>query len=300
MRDLAMICSVLSLFLCVIVRAVGAEDARPMVYFQAHRGGLEEAPENTLAALEHAWSIPGAVPEIDLRTTQDGVVVCMHDETPARTTNAAEPWRDRQIPEIPYEVVRTWDAGATFDLRFAGARVPALDEVFAAMRGKPERQLYLDVKDADEQKLVEAIRAAGLERQIIFVHGEVETCRRLQALYDGARTMTWLSGTPSGMKARFEELAAANFAGLSQLQFHLRGRRGSSGIQYAFDPRYLRGAAERARAAGIDLQLRPFLFDARSLRDLIDAGIRWYVTDAPGAFAAAVQEALSLSPSARK
>lgn len=270
-----------------------------MVYFQAHRGGLEEAPENTLAALEHAWSIVGAVPEIDLRTTLDGVVVCMHDETPARTTNAPDPWRSMDITEIPYEIVRTWDAGSSFDARFAGAPVPRLDEVFASMRGKPERQLYLDMKDVDEQKLVNAIREAGLDRQIIFVHGEVEACRRLQGLYEGARTMTWLSGAPAGMNSRFEELAAANFAGLSQLQFHLRGRRGSSGIEYVFDREYLRGAAERARAAGVELQLRPFLFDPASLRGLIDAGVHWFVTDAPESFAAAVQEAVSL-PSARE
>ena len=49
------------------------------VFFQAHRGGGNEMPENTLAAFKRAFEIPGAVPEVDLRTTQDGVIACMHD-----------------------------------------------------------------------------------------------------------------------------------------------------------------------------------------------------------------------------
>ncbi|HNR30010.1 MAG TPA: glycerophosphodiester phosphodiesterase family protein [Candidatus Hydrogenedentes bacterium] len=279
------------------VFAVG-EEACIMVYFQAHRGGLEEVPENTLVALEHAWSIRGAVPEVDLRTTRDGVVVCMHDETPARTTNAPEPWRAKRIAEIPFETLRGWDAGGWFDAKYAGTPVPTLDEVLAAMRDKPDREIYLDLKDADEQRLAECLREAGLERRVIFVHGDVAACRRLQQLYEGARTMTWLSGTPRAIKARFEELAAEDFAGLSQLQLHLYGpRRGGSPVTYFLEPEYLRDAVKRTRAAGVALQARPMIFDALSLRGLIDAGIRWFVTDAPKAFAASIQEALSL-PSA--
>ncbi len=51
------------------------------IYFQAHRVTIVEAPENTLPAYRHAWRIFGAIPEVDVRTTADGVLVCLHDAT---------------------------------------------------------------------------------------------------------------------------------------------------------------------------------------------------------------------------
>lgn len=276
---------------CVV--HLGASETPP-VFFQAHRGGIEEAPENTLPAFEHAWRIPGAVPEMDLATTQDGVVILMHDDTPKRTTNAPPPWCDKNISEIPFAEVRTWDAGIKFDAQFAGAKVPILDEVFALMKGHPERQAYFDLKDVDIDALATRIKDAGIERQVIFVHGDAQMCRRLQELYEGARTMTWLSGLPKEIKAKFAELAKDQFLGISQLQFHLRVRKGGPGINYVLEPEFLAEAVKTARAAGVELQLRPFAFDPPALRGLIDLGVRWYVTDAPKAFAECVQQALAL------
>jgi glycerophosphoryl diester phosphodiesterase len=265
------------------------------VYFQAHRGGIDEVPENTLVAYEHAWSIPGAVPEADVATTQDGVFVFMHDDTPKRTTDAPKPWNNKKINEIPLEEVRKWDAGSKFRKQYAGEKVPTLDEVFSAMKDKPERQIYLDIKDADTRALTEKIKASGLEKQVIFVHGEVKTCAALKQLYEGARTMTWLSGTPKQIQERFEALAKTNFEGLSQLQFHLRSRSTEPEIVYALDDAFLAEAVKLTRAAGVELQIRPFVFNPASLRKLIDLGVHWYVTDAPKAFSEAVNKALALS-----
>jgi len=276
---------------CVI--HLGAAET-PMVFFQAHRGGLEEVPENTLPAFEHAWGIPGAVPEMDLATTQDGAVICMHDDTPKRTTNAPPPWCDKNISEIPLAEIRTWDAGIKFGAQFAGAKAPTLDEIFALMKGHPERQAYFDLKDVDIDALVKRIKEAGVERQVIFVHGDPEMCRRLHGLYEGARTMTWLSGLPKEIKAQFAELAEDRFSGISQLQFHLRVRKTGPGINYVLEPEFLAEAVKTARAAGVELQLRPFAFDPAALRKLIDLGVHWYVTDAPKAFAECVRQALAL------
>lgn len=266
------------------------------IYFQSHRGGLNEMPENTLPAFEHSWKIPGAVPEMDLRTTKDGVIVCMHDETPKRTTNAPAPWRDMTLREIPFEEVQRWDAGAGFDVKYADTPIPALDQVFEAMQGRPERQAYLDLKDVDLEALVSRIKERGLERQVIFVHGDPEMCLKLQGLYEGARTMTWLSGSPQEMQEKFAELAAVKFRGISQLQFHLRPRRRKPEIVYVLDQAYLAEAVRLTRAAGVDLQLRPFVFSPKSLHGLIALGVHWYVTDEPRAFAASVRKALEYRP----
>ena len=268
--------------------------AAEAVFFQSHRGGLLEVPENTQAALDHAWALPGSVPEIDLRTTSDNVIVCMHDETPNRTTNAPPPWADVNLREIPLEQLRQWDAGTHFGAAYAGEKVPMLDEVFARMKGRPERLVYLDLKDVDLDALLAKIRDHGLERQVIFVHGDPQMCGKLQARCPGARTMTWISGAPAAIRARYEEFARSGFAGISQLQFHLRARRAQPPFAYVLDDDFLRKAVQATRAAGVELQLRPFQFDAASLRRLMDLGVRWYVTDAPRAFADAVEGARRL------
>jgi glycerophosphoryl diester phosphodiesterase len=263
------------------------------VWFQAHRGSIDEAPENTLAALRHAWAVPGAVPEVDLRTTADGHLVCIHDETPARTTSAPPEWRDRPIPEIPLETLRAWDAGAWFDAASSGERVPTLAEVFGLLRAEPARRLYLDLKAVDLDALERQIREAGVLEQLLFVHGDPAMCGTLSARFPGTRTMTWLSGPVPSVQTRFHALAAEGFPGIGQIQLHLQARRGTP-IRYVMDEAFLREAVAAARQHGVDLQVRPFRFDGPSLRGLLDLGIRWFVADAPQAFGAALAEARAL------
>jgi len=272
--------------LCLLVAVNGSVQ----VYFQAHRGGLKEVPENTMAAYRHAWAIPGAIPEVDVTVTQDGTMVCIHDDTPGRTTNAPAAFRKKRISEIPLDVLRSWDAGAWFDAKYKGEKVPLLTEVLDNMKGHPERQVYLDLKDVDLAKLGVLIGEYGMGKQIIFVHGSPEMCKRLQELFPGARTMTWISGKPENIRCRFAELAQTDFAGISQLQFHLATLRATPEITYVFDETFLREAVAKTRAAGVELQLRPFDFDARSLGKLVSLGVHWFVADEPKRFAEALHD----------
>jgi len=258
--------------------------ATPEIFFQAHRGGLEEVPENTFTAMDLAWQIPGAVPEVDLQTTADGVIVLLHDKTPARTTNAPAPWDKTPIREIPLAQTREWDAGIRFAPSFTGTKIPTLDELFAQMRPHPERNIYLDLKDVDLPQLKRQIDAAGLGPRILFVHGNPKMCQTLTEMFPGARTMTWLSGPPATIRARYAALREEGFAGIAQLQFHLQVAETGPPIQYTLDDDFLRDAARELRALGKELQLRPFAFDHASLHRLHALGINWFVTDAPAAF----------------
>ena len=105
--------------------------------------------------------------------------------------------------------------------------------------------------------------------------------------------MTWLSGMPLQIREKYAALKKANFEGISQLQFHLRVRRAKAGepIRYIFSESFIESVVQETQAAGVDLQLRPFAFDAESLKRLIQLGVRWYVSDEPAAFAKVVAEA---------
>lgn len=261
----------------------------PAIYMQAHRGGLDEVPENTMVAFEHAWRIPGAIPEMDLQTTKDGVIVLLHDATPARTSDAAPPWDTTPLAEIPWSVVQTWDVGAKFGAAYAGTRVPTLDQVFASMQAHPERQVYLDLKAVDLDLLKKKILDAGVQDRVIFVHGNIAMCATLKALYPGARTMTWISGKPELIRERFANLRDEELDGLSQLQFHLQVKAVGPPIMYTLEDSFLREAAARLRVRGVALQVRPFRFDHESVHRLAALGATWFVADAPAALYAAWQ-----------
>jgi glycerophosphoryl diester phosphodiesterase len=57
---------------------------------QAHRGAGVLAPENTVAAFELGWKL-NCVPEADVRTTKDGVIVAFHDNNFARVVVGVTP-----------------------------------------------------------------------------------------------------------------------------------------------------------------------------------------------------------------
>ena len=289
-KALTMVLAISLLGCATTPRNAGAEDS-DTVYFQSHRGAAGEAPENTLVAVRHDWSVVGAVPEVDLRTTADGAIVCVHDETLARTTDAHESLRDQPIATLSLDQVRQCDAGVKFSANFAGEKVPLLTEIFDDMKDHPARQLYLDVKAVDLAQVKALIESYGLGWQIIFVHGSQDRCVELLALLDGARTMTWLSGSPDEIRAKFAAMESSGFRGLSQLQLHLQIIYESGRKAFALDDAFLREAYEKTRRAGVALQLRPFQFDGPSLAKLMDIGIRWYVTDDPQRFADAVAKA---------
>jgi glycerophosphoryl diester phosphodiesterase len=100
-------------------------------WISAHRGFSAKAPENTIAALEAALAGGAHWAEIDVRLTSDGKLVLMHDATLDRTTDGDGPVSGQTL-----DAVKRLDAGAWFDQKFKGARVPTLDEALDWSRGR--------------------------------------------------------------------------------------------------------------------------------------------------------------------
>ncbi|MEM7530845.1 MAG: glycerophosphodiester phosphodiesterase family protein [Chloroflexota bacterium] len=261
------------------------------VYFQAHRGSVDEAPENTLAAFRHAWQFPGAIPETDVRTTADGVLICLHDATLARTTNADERAKDVDVASIPLAQIRQWDAGVRFDPTYAGAQVPTLDELLTMLMAAPNRRLYLEPKAATLPDLEAIITHHSCLDRLIFVHHSPAFLQEIRLRFGGVPTMTWLGGSPTTIQDKFETLAETNFVGITQLQLHLPTIATEPHIVYAFDDDYLRSVQERVRIADVTLQLCPSAVDDVSLRHLVDLGVHWFVTDAPEKFSQCLSRA---------
>ena len=71
----------------------------PMVV--AHRGCWQEAPENSLAAIEACVDLGVDIVELDIRQTSDDVLVLMHDVSVDRTTNGTG-----AVSELSYAEIR--------------------------------------------------------------------------------------------------------------------------------------------------------------------------------------------------
>lgn len=112
----------------VFAALVADRDHGPAVV--AHRGDSEHFAENTLPAFEAALRLGVPMQEFDVRCTRDGVLVCIHDDTFDRTTDAATKLGPGAlVAEASLGETRALDAAAWRDPAARRTTVPTLAEV---------------------------------------------------------------------------------------------------------------------------------------------------------------------------
>ncbi|MCM2293908.1 glycerophosphodiester phosphodiesterase family protein [Allorhizobium sp. BGMRC 0089] len=100
----------------------------------AHRGVWDHAPENSIAALEAAIKAGIEIVEIDTQSTDDGVLVVMHDETIDRTTTGQGDVSALESGYIRSQFLKNAAGGPQAGV--SGERVPLLQDVLEAARGR--------------------------------------------------------------------------------------------------------------------------------------------------------------------
>jgi glycerophosphoryl diester phosphodiesterase len=100
-------------------------EQREHTVFLGHRGAPHEAPENTLAAFQRAFTYGIDGVETDVQRTADGHLVLIHDDRVDRTTNG-----QGNVRELKWDELRALDAGQ-------GERIPSLDELLALAASQP-------------------------------------------------------------------------------------------------------------------------------------------------------------------
>lgn len=137
----------------------------------AHRGESREAPENTLAAINLAWTRGALAVEIDVRMTADGAMVVSHDPDTRRIRGPRHPIAKQTLAEL-----RSLDAGAWKHRRWAGERMPLLREALATV--PPRGRLFVEMKEgpATVPPTVKDVQSAWLSpRQVLVMSFVPET-----------------------------------------------------------------------------------------------------------------------------
>lgn len=255
---------------------------------QSHRGAGELSTDNTREAFTLGWQI-GTVPEADVNTTKDGVIIAFHDKDLARVAkDLPEKWKGKLIKDLTFDELRTLDVGSWKGAEFAGHRIPRISEVFALMQGKPERRLYLDIKQVDLAKLAGEVRAADVGPQVILAAPKHEIHLEWNRLVQKAQTLLWMSGSEKSKRERFEALKQNGFQGITQLQIHVRlpGDKEAKDIQPGepFTPSraFLIEVSEELGKRGILFQTLPYGAKDESIyTTLLDLGFASFASDHP-------------------
>lgn len=236
-----------------------------------HRGASGVAPENTLAAFRRAVEMGAEYIETDLQLSRDARLVALHDDTLERTTDGRGP-----VAASTFEELRCLDAGSWFrgdagGERFAGVRIPTIEEVLAFGR-EYDIGLYLEIK---------APRASGAEHAVVAaVHAASALLRSNVISFD------------LGVLERFRKIEPMLVLG------YLFSKRSPDAVARAVDagvrivlPRADRVTPELvAEAARNDLKVVTWTAnDPKQMRGLMAMGVDGIMTDHPDRLAALVR-----------
>ena len=264
---------------------------------QAHRGAGELAEENSLEAFQLGWTL-NCIPEADVRTTRDGVIVAFHDKDFSRVVKDVSPdMAKKGVKDVTFHELQKLDIGSFKGDAFVGRRAPRMSQIFALLTDHPDRRLYLDIKDVDLETLAGEVKQARVEKQVIFASTKYDQHRAWRKLIPDGQTLLWMGGTEAKLSERFEELRKTNFADVTQVQIHTRLPDGVKTIDrgakdpFTLSDRFLIDRGDEVRKHGILYQTLPWGGATREVYwKLLDLGFMSFATDHPEVTWAAIRD----------
>jgi glycerophosphoryl diester phosphodiesterase len=237
----------------------------------AHRGGAEEAPENTLEAFGAAVVLGYRYLETDAHVSRDGVVVAFHDsrlDDRTDRTGTIAALSMAEIAEADAGYVFSPDGGRSHPFRARGVRIPRLEELLLRW---PEARVNIDPKaDACVEPLVAMIDRLGAWDRVGIGSFSDRRLRRIRALSRGRAC------TSMGPRAVAVARAAALCGSVP--------RQGADCIQVPLRrgpiPIVTDGFVQAAHRAGLPVHVWTVNAEP-SMHELLDLGVDGIMTDRP-------------------
>jgi glycerophosphoryl diester phosphodiesterase len=177
------------------VRVVPPDD--PPIRIVAHRGFMRKFPENTILAVRGSFDQGADAVEVDIRLSADGVPVVMHDVTVDRTTDGRGVVNTLSAAEIV-----ALDACARAVVDLPPCAVPLMSDVLREARGRGGIVLHLygTYTTEDLEKMLAAVREAGMDRETVFISFDYPVLRTIRQL-DPVAALGYLSTRPPASDA---------------------------------------------------------------------------------------------------
>ena len=175
--------------------------SHPIIF--GHRGACAHAPENTIASFRLAVEQGADFIELDAKLSKDQQVMVIHDPTVDRTTNGKG-----KVNELTLAELKKLDAGSHFNVRFAGEKIPTLDEVFKAVGKEIFVNVELTNYSSNNDELIplvaEVVKTNHMEERVIFSSFLPKNLAAIQKLIPQAPTaILCLSGLAGFLSRSF-------------------------------------------------------------------------------------------------
>jgi glycerophosphoryl diester phosphodiesterase len=240
----------------------------------AHRGGRSLGPESTLYTYRKAVKLGVDVLEMDVRSTRDGQLIILHDETVARTTNATGPVENYSLVDLKkLDAAHRWspDNGQTFPQRNKGVKIPTLAEVFNAF---PETKMNLEIKDSRSSmihSLCRLIRDHQMTKKVMVASFDADSLKEFRSLCPQVATSAGAS-------------EVMLFYGLQKVYLEASYSPDAQALQVPETFRDLRVVNRRFIEAAHALNLRVQVWSVNDVNDmqrLLELGVDGIMTDYP-------------------
>lgn len=235
----------------------------------AHRGSRLLWPENTDTSFQGAYELGYRHFETDLHLTADDVLVCFHDPTVDRTTNATG-----RVEHLTLQELQSLDAGYRhgtsegFRFRDSGVTVPTLEWLLTTYA---DTSVVVDMKsDGLAEPLAALIDDLGAHERLIVGSFSDARVAEFRAITDG-RVPTSVGATQARLWVLASRVGrgAGKDASALQLPTHLRG---------------VRVVDERLVSAAHDAGLQVHVWTVNTVTEmsrLLDIGVDGLITDRP-------------------
>ena len=164
----------LSLFCLLYGLSPAYSQVSSVIIIAADAGVKYAAPENTMPALEMAAEQGAKALKVDVRSTKDGKLVLMRDETIDRTTNG-----HGILKNISFDELSIYDAGSWLSDKFKGETVPLLKEVlrFAKLN---HLKLILDVHEYGLESAIISLLESSEMMKEVYLWGTLANLREIE------------------------------------------------------------------------------------------------------------------------
>jgi glycerophosphoryl diester phosphodiesterase len=251
--------------------------AGPRPFAIAHRGSKLIWPENTMMAFSHAHESGLRWIETDLHVSRDGHVVCIHDDTVDRTTNASGPVSDFTAAELGVlDAAFHFDVAGDRPYRDQGHGVPTLEDLATEF---DDCRLVVDLKqDGLTPVLWELIRRLDIADRVIVGSFSDRRLSEFRQISDGA------VATSAGPRAVARALAAAALTTPPLLADALQVPVSARGV-----PIVTARSVSKFHKAGYQVHVWT-VNSSKQMHRLLDLGVDAIITDRPDALKAVMIE----------